>query len=67
MKIYIFIIGLLFPFGLSAQIIKGKVTNSKKEPLNGSSIIWYGTTISTISNNSGAFEIKATGVSIKNS
>lgn len=65
MKIYIFIIGLLFPFGLSAQIIKGKVTNSKKEPLNGASIIWYGTTISTITNNSGAFEIKATGVSIK--
>ena len=54
---YIFIIGLLFPFTLSAQIIKGKVTNYKKEPLNEASVYWYGTSIGTSTNKKGEFEI----------
>ena len=45
MKKYIFIVGLLFPFGISAQNILGKVTNDKKEPLIGASVYWLGTTI----------------------
>jgi len=38
MKKYIFIVGLLFPFGISAQTILGKVTNDKKEPLVGANV-----------------------------
>jgi hypothetical protein len=33
MKIYLFIVGLLFPLGLFAQKIEGKVTDTKNEAL----------------------------------
>ena len=54
---YIFIIGLLFPFALSAQSISGKVTNNKKEPLIGASVYWSGTTTGVTTGSKGEFKI----------
>ena len=65
MKKYIFIVGLLFPFGISAQNILGKVTNDKKEPLIGASVYWLGTTIGVSTGNKGEFEISAKDISNK--
>jgi outer membrane receptor for ferrienterochelin and colicins len=65
MKKYIFILGLLFPFGISAQKILGKVTNDKNEPIIGSRIYWLGTSIGETTDNQGAFEISATDISNK--
>ena len=65
MKKYVFIIGLLFPFGISAQNILGKVTNNKKEPIIGARIYWLGTAIGESTDNQGAFEISATNISNK--
>ena len=58
MKNYIFIIGLMFQYGLIAQSISGKVTNSNTEPLVNASLHWLGTTVGTTTNNKGEFEIK---------
>ena len=52
---YIFIVGLLFPFGIFAQTILGKVTNNKKEPLIGASVYWLDTTIGVSTGNKGEF------------
>lgn len=65
MKIYIFIVGLLFPLGISAQTITGKVTNEKKEPLIGASVHWLGTTTGTSTGDKGAFEITTQNISNK--
>lgn len=65
MKKYIFIVGLLFPFGISAQSILGKVTNDKKEPLTGASVYWLGTTIGTSTGDKGEFEITIKDISNK--
>lgn len=65
MKKYIFILGLLFPFGISAQKILGKVTNDKKEPIIGARIYWLGTDIGETTDNQGSFEISATDISNK--
>lgn len=66
MKNYIFIVGLLFPLGSSAQTILGKVTNNKKEPLIGASIHWLDTAISATTDNEGAFEITLKDIANKN-
>ena len=55
-KILIF---LLFPIFVFSQIIKGKVTNSNNEPIEGASVYLDGTTIGTLSDNNGLFEINA--------
>ncbi len=65
MKKYIFIVGLLFPFGISAQNISGKVTNDKKEPLIGASVYWLGTTIGVPTGSNGEFEISAKDINNK--
>ena len=65
MKKYIFIVGLLFPYGLFAQIILGKVTNTKKEPLTGASVYWLDTTIGTSAGDRGEFEITTKDISNK--
>jgi outer membrane receptor for ferrienterochelin and colicin len=65
MRKYIFILGLLFPFGISAQNILGKVTNNKNEPIIGARIYWLGTAIGETTDNQGAFEISATDISNK--
>lgn len=58
-------VGLLFPFGISAQSISGTVTNVKKEPLVGASVHWLGTSIGVITGNQGEFEISAKEISNK--
>ncbi len=63
MKKYIFIVGLLFPFCISAQIIFGTVINNKNEILTGASIHWIGTTSGTVSDKNGAFEISSQNIS----
>jgi outer membrane receptor for ferrienterochelin and colicin len=65
MKKYIFILGLLFPYGISAQKISGKVTNDKKEPIIGARIYWLGTAIGENTDNLGSFEISAKDISNK--
>ncbi|WP_335965509.1 TonB-dependent receptor [Galbibacter sp. PAP.153] len=65
MKIYIFIVGLLLPIGISAQTILGKVTNTNNEPLDGASVYWLDTTIGTTTGQKGEFEITTKGVSKK--
>jgi len=57
MKKYIFIVGLLFPYGLLAQTILGKVTNEQKEPLIGANIYWLNTIIGTTAGLKGEFEL----------
>lgn len=65
MKKYLFIVVILFPLCISAQIITGKVFNNKKEPLIGASIYWLGSANGTLTNESGAFEISTDNISIK--
>lgn len=65
MKKYIFIVSLLFPLGISAQNILGKVTNNKKEPLIGASVYWLGTNIGITTGNKGGFEITIQDISTK--
>lgn len=57
MKKYIFIVGVLLPFVISAQTITGKVTNKKNEPLPGASIYWLGTSKGVVTGSKGEFEI----------
>ncbi len=65
MKKYIFIVGILFPFGVSAQTILGKVTNDKKEPLIGASLYWQGATHDVTTGEKGEFEISSKGITTK--
>ncbi len=62
MKKYLFIVSLLFPYFLQAQVISGKVINNKKQPLKGASIHWLGTKIATPTNDQGEFKIDASGI-----
>lgn len=57
MKKYFTIVGLLFPYAMFSQIITGKVTNEKKEPLVGASIYWANTAIDATADVDGSFEI----------
>lgn len=57
MKIFYILIGLLIPFGLSAQLIRGKVTNGKNEPLSHANVYWLGTTTAVSTDDKGEFEI----------
>lgn len=50
---------LLFPILVFSQNIKGKVTNSNNEPIEGASVYLDGTTIGTLSDSNGLFEISA--------
>ncbi len=57
-----FIVALLFPCALSAQVITGKVINHKKEPLPDASISWAGTTIAVRTDAKGAFSIDSKNI-----
>ncbi len=50
---------------LSAQQVSGRVTNSNKEPLEGTNIFWIETTIGTTTDNRGEFQISSIGISNK--
>jgi len=65
MKKLIFILGFVLPFSLYAQLIKGKVTNTKKEVLPGASVYWLGTNIGVATNVSGEFEITLNNINSK--
>lgn len=65
MKKNLFMAGLLFPIGLSAQSISGSVSNDKNEPLMGASVYWLGTPIGTTTGNNGEFEISIKDISNK--
>lgn len=51
------LIFLLFPLFVLSQNIKGKITNSNQEPIEGVSVYLDGTTIGTLSDANGLFEI----------
>ncbi|MEL6719190.1 MAG: carboxypeptidase-like regulatory domain-containing protein [Bacteroidota bacterium] len=50
---------LFLSFGLSAQIISGKVTNEQSEPLVGANIYWSGTNIGVSTDERGVFQISS--------
>jgi outer membrane receptor for ferrienterochelin and colicins len=58
MKIYLFIIGLLFPIVLFAQKIEGKVTDTKNEALIGASVYWLDNSQGTMTEINGNFSIE---------
>lgn len=62
---YIFIVGLLFPLGISAQNISGKVTNNNSEPLIGASIYWLGTKIGVNTDVKGEYSISSKDIANK--
>ncbi|RZM25428.1 MAG: TonB-dependent receptor [Pedobacter sp.] len=62
MKIYLFIVGLLFPCFLHAQVITGKVTNNKKQALKGANVHWLGKTIAVATDDQGQFKLNAVGI-----
>jgi len=65
MKKHLLFVVLLFPLGITAQTILGKVTNEKKETLFGASVYWLGTKISTSTSDSGTFKITTQNISNK--
>lgn len=65
MKKYIFIVGMLIPYGLFSQTILGKVTNNKNENLIGASIYWLGTTVGASTDDKGEFIIESKNISDK--
>ncbi len=57
----IFLIFLLFPLGLMAQenfTLKGRVTDSTGTPLIGANVVFKNTTVGTICNELGYFNLK---------
>ena len=61
MKKCLFIVGLIMPLYLSAQI-KGHVASDTGESLLGASVYWSGTSIGTITDEDGTFEVPKKGV-----
>lgn len=57
-NIIIILFTLTLGFSVNAQTIKGKVTDERNEPLAGASIYWLNTSIGTLTNEQGEFEIK---------
>lgn len=65
MKIYITVVGLLFSLYLTANVIKGKVTNNKNEPLSNAYVYWLGTNSVVATSESGDFELSVLNVKQK--
>lgn len=65
MKRNFILLGSLLPAILNAQVITGKVTNTKNEPLIGASVYWMGQFNAVLTNQKGEFEIDANGILIK--
>lgn len=57
MKRILCIAGVLLPVLVQAQMISGKVTNDKHEPLTGANVYWLGNIHNSITNNEGVFGI----------
>lgn len=62
MRIFIFIVGFLFPIAVSAQTISGKVTNDKNKPLIGANVFWLNTTVGVTTGSQGEFEISSKNI-----
>ena len=65
MKKYFFIVGLLFPFALIAQMIEGTVSNNNGEPSIGANVYWLGTSMGVSTEIDGIFEISLKDISVK--
>ena len=65
MKKYIFIVSMLMPLSVFAQLIQGTVTNEKKEALIGANVYWLGTNTGVSTDVNGSFEISSNGISDK--
>ncbi len=57
MKFFIFIVSFLIPALLTAQTIKGTITNHRQQPLAGANIYWLGEKTHTVADTSGRYEI----------
>jgi len=55
-KLLVFIY-FFFPLLLNGQTVKGTVFNNTQEPLIGANLYWAATTIGTVTNTDGTFEI----------
>ncbi len=60
------IIIILFPLFISAQTLKGKITDTKGESLTAANVIWLNTVSGTSTDNKGEFEIKLQDIIEKN-
>ncbi|HLG35729.1 MAG TPA: TonB-dependent receptor [Bacteroidia bacterium] len=66
MKKYKIILHLfLFPVCAFAQTLQGKITDTQSEPLTGANIVWAGTTIGTVTDAKGQFEITLQNITDK--
>ncbi len=57
MKKIVIIVALLFPVTFFSQNLKGKVIDSKKEAIVGANVYWLNTSMASVSNENGEFEI----------
>lgn len=53
---------MLLAISVSAQTVKGKITDEKKEPVTGANVFWLNTSIGTTSNEKGEFEMTTIGI-----
>lgn len=60
-----FCIMLLSVASVSAQSLKGKITDESTAPVIGANVFWLNTTIGTVSDDKGEFEITISGISDK--
>lgn len=65
MKKYLFFVGLLFPYVLFSQSIKGIVTDLNNQPLFGANVFWANSNSGTIADGDGEFELKMIAISPK--
>lgn len=65
MKKYLFFVGLLFPYVLFSQSIKGIVTDVNNQPLFGANVFWANSNSGTIADGDGEFELKMIAISPK--
>ena len=65
MKRSLIIIVYLLPLAMSAQIISGKITNERNEPLAGASVYWIGDNAGVATGDNGVFEISANDIADK--
>jgi len=65
MKKYLFFVGLLFPYVLFSQSIKGIVTDVNNQPLFGANVFWANSNSGTIADGDGEFELKMIATSPK--
>lgn len=63
--IKIIILIFIFPVYAFAQTLQGKITDTKGEPLTGANVFWLATTIGTVTDAKGMFEITLQNITNK--